>query len=127
MKLRFTAHWTRILNDSAVCKRTILFEGQVVGHISKFEQFGEPEISYWIGKEYWGKGIATSALSAFLHTVTERPLYGRAAKDNLASQRVLEKCGFTLQGCNRDFANARGEEIEEVIFTLTATPGNGTG
>jgi RimJ/RimL family protein N-acetyltransferase len=80
--------------------------------------FGEPEISYWLGKDYWGKGVATAALSAFLDHVEMRPLYARVAKDNLASQRVLEKCGFTVDGEDKGFSNARGVEVEEVILIV---------
>jgi len=40
------------------------------------------------------------------------------AKDNIASVRVLEKCGFVISGYDQGFANARGEEIEEVIMIL---------
>jgi RimJ/RimL family protein N-acetyltransferase len=61
----FAAHWTKILGDDTITKKTILFEGQVVGYVVSFERFGKPEVSYWIGKEYWGRGIATTALSEF--------------------------------------------------------------
>lgn len=114
----FTAHWTKILSDDTITNNTILFEGHVVGHIASFERMGQPEVTYWIGKEYWGKGIATRALPEFLSQLKTRPLYARAAKDNIASIRVLEKCGFTISGYDRGFANARGEEIEEVILEL---------
>lgn len=114
----FTAHWTKILNDDTITKKTILFEGQVAGHIASFERFGKPEVTYWIGKEYWGKGIATKALSEFLDYLKTRPLYARAAKDNIASIRVLEKCGFTISGEDKGFSNARGEEVEEFILKL---------
>jgi RimJ/RimL family protein N-acetyltransferase len=115
----FTAHWTKIMADDAIIIKTILFAGQLVGHVSSFEQFGQREVSYWIGKEYWGKGIATMALSAFLDHLKTRPLYARAAKDNIASIRVLEKCGFTICGQDKGFANARGQEIEEFILKLS--------
>ncbi|MGC5327931.1 GNAT family N-acetyltransferase [Brevibacillus sp. SYSU BS000544] len=46
------------------------------------------------------------------------PLYARAVKDNMASIRVLQKCGFKITGTNKGFANARGEEVEEVILRL---------
>jgi RimJ/RimL family protein N-acetyltransferase len=52
-----------------------------------------------------------------------RPIYARVAKDNVASLRVLEKCGFTITGQAKGFANARGEEIEEWILELTAPGG----
>jgi len=116
----FAAHWKRILSDDTVTVKTIVFEGNVVGSVAKFvdEEFGKPEITYWIGKEYWGMGLATKALSKFLGDIRVRPIYGRAAKDNVASIRVMEKCGFTISGYGRGFANARGKEIEEAILKL---------
>lgn len=115
----FMAHWTRLLADDTITKRTILVvDGRVAGNVVSFEWNGKREVGYWIGKEYWGKGLATRALSEFLSIVKTRPLYASAAKDNIASIRVLEKCGFTITGHVRSFANARGKEIEEVILEL---------
>ena len=64
----FMKHWVTILSDSDVKVKTVLFDGQVVGYIARYidKEFGKPEVSYWIGREYWGKGIATGALSEFL-------------------------------------------------------------
>lgn len=95
-----------------------VLEEQIDGHIVSFEQFGQPAVSYWLGQEYWGKGLATAALAAFLEELEVRPLYARAAKDNIASIRVLEKCGFTVIGEEKGFANARGKEIKEFILKL---------
>lgn len=119
----FMAHWARILNDKTNTIQTILFNSQVAGSVAcyKDEEFGELEITYWIGREYWGKGIATRALSIFLDLVPIRPLYGRAAKDNLASLRVMQKCGFTICGEGKGFAYARGKEVEEYILKLEAS------
>lgn len=89
--------------DKDIIKQTIIVENNVVGHILRFEQFGEPEVSYWIGKEYWGKGIATKALREFLKHITIRPLYARAAKDNAGSLKVLKKCGFIITGEDSGF------------------------
>ncbi|MBJ8054119.1 GNAT family N-acetyltransferase [Bacillus cereus] len=114
----FTTQWNKILTDKDIMKQTIIIENNVVGHISRFEQFGEPEVSYWIGKEYWGKGIATKALREFLKHITIRPLYARAAKDNAGSLKVLEKCGFVITGEDSGYSNARGEDVEEFILTL---------
>lgn len=119
----FMAHWTKILDvedDETRIIKTILFGGQVVGHVFSYEdeELGGPEVSYWIDKAYWGKGIATRALAAFLLEIKVRPLYGRAAKDNTGSVRVLEKCGFVRIGEGKGFANARGAEIEEFILKL---------
>lgn len=114
----FTAHWAKIMGDPTIIIKTILFDGQVAGNIVSFEQSGKPLVGYWLGKEYWGRGIATKALSEFLGHVTARPLYAHVAKHNLASIRVLEKCGFTISGYDKILANARGEEVEEVILKL---------
>ena len=116
----FMAHWTRILSDETITIQTILFNGQVAGSVASYTdaEFSELEITYWIGREYWGKGIATRALSMFLDHVAVRPLFGRAAKDNIASLRVMQKCGFTICGEGKGFAYARGEEVEEVILKL---------
>ncbi|PEU18115.1 MULTISPECIES: GNAT family N-acetyltransferase [unclassified Bacillus (in: firmicutes)] len=114
----FTTHWNKILMDEDIIKQTIIVKNNVVGHILRFEQFGEPEVSYWIGKEYWGKGIATKALREFLKHITIRPLYARAAKDNAGSLKVLEKCGFIIIGEDSGFSNTRGEDVEEFIFTI---------
>jgi RimJ/RimL family protein N-acetyltransferase len=119
----FEEHWKRILGDKTVVIRTVLFDGHVVGSVARYVdiEFRRPEVTYWIGKEYWGKGIATKALSKFLGgELKDRPIYARSAKDNIASIRVLEKCGFKIVSYGRGFANARGKEIEEVILELRA-------
>ena len=125
-KEAFAAHWNRILNDDRVLVKTIVFDGHVVGSVATFvdKEFGKPEVTYWIGKEYWGMGLATYALTRFLRDVTVRPIYGRAAKDNVASIRVLEKCGFRMFGQSKGFANARGAVVEEVILELSDPSAN---
>jgi RimJ/RimL family protein N-acetyltransferase len=120
----FMAHWSRILGDERIIKKSIVVEGRLAGHVLSFEQFGEREVSYWIGKEYWGRGIATKALTLFLEELKVRPLYARAAKDNVASLRVLAKCGFKVVGEDRGYANARGAEIEEYVLKLEPTAGS---
>jgi RimJ/RimL family protein N-acetyltransferase len=115
----FMAHWRRILTDETTINQTILFNGQVAGSVSSYEEAGKPEVTYWLGKEYWGKGIATSALKEFLAQKNQiRPIYARVAKDNIGSRRVLEKCGFKIIGESKGFANARGQEIEEFLLEL---------
>jgi RimJ/RimL family protein N-acetyltransferase len=80
---------------------------------------GDREITYGIARQFWGRGLATEALRAFLALDTERPLRARAAKDNIGSLRVLAKCGFEVTGEEIGFANARGQEIEEVVLRLS--------
>ena len=116
----FLTHWQRILADATTINKTIVSDERVVGSVSSYEDDGRPEVTYWIGREYWGRGFATRALTEFLQQVnTVRPIYARVAKDNLASRRVLEKCGFRVIGEASGFANARGEEIEELILVLS--------
>lgn len=115
----FDAHWRKKLNNPDVTIRTIVWNNQVAGYISNNQDFPFPEVSYWLGKAFWGKGIATQALRDFLANVTiYRPLYARAAFDNLASLTVLEKCGFVAVGQARVYANTRGEEIYEWVLEL---------
>src|SRR5512138_829511 len=73
----FMAHWIRIMADDSIQIKTILFNGDVAGNIVCFVQLGHREVGYWLGKEYWGKGIATQALGDFLKCIGTRPLYAR--------------------------------------------------
>lgn len=114
----FAERWKRILGDDTIVKKTIIIDGRIAGHVSCFERSGFPEVTYWLGREYWGRGFATVALHELLRMVAQRPMYARAAKDNVASIRVLEKCGFQLCGEERAFANARNGEIDEVVMRL---------
>jgi RimJ/RimL family protein N-acetyltransferase len=116
----FMAKWSRILGDDSITKKAILVDGQVAGNVLSFMApwSGKREVSYWLGRQFWGQGIATQALTELLACVKTRPLYARAAKDNLASVRVLEKCGFTISGYDKSFSDARGEEVEEVLLEL---------
>jgi RimJ/RimL family protein N-acetyltransferase len=115
----FMAHWrTRVLGDESVDKKTILVDGQVAGNVVSFERDGVREVGYWIGREYWGKGVGSRALSAFLGQVRVRPLYAHVAKHNVASRRVLEKCGFTTVGEDRAPAPTGGEEVDEFVLKL---------
>ncbi len=112
------AHWTRLMHNPAIVYRTILADGQIAGSLVYFEMFEQRQVGYWLGREYWAKGIATRALMLFLDLLPERPLYARTAFDNLGSQRVLQKCGFRLIGTDSGYANARRAEIEEYVFKL---------
>jgi RimJ/RimL family protein N-acetyltransferase len=107
------AHWHKVLADDTAIARTIVFEGQVAGNIGSWTQDGVSMVGYWIGRNFWGKGIATSALSRLLEEVRTRPLYAHVAVGNIASKRVLEKCNFTV-------VDRRKEEdgVEEEVLVL---------
>jgi RimJ/RimL family protein N-acetyltransferase len=117
----FREHWAKILRNDAITKRTITLDSAVVGHIASFDRDADREITYWIGRPYWGRGIATRALTEFLLQNPSRPLHARVAKDNVASLRVLQKCGFSIVGEDSGFANARGKETEEFILAIHGT------
>jgi RimJ/RimL family protein N-acetyltransferase len=106
----FMAHWNRILRDESVVKKTVLFEGEVAGNIVSFMNSGEREVGYWIGREFWGRGVATRALAGFLRLEARRPLYAGVARHNVASIKVLENCGFRVSG----------EEPDGLILELEA-------
>jgi RimJ/RimL family protein N-acetyltransferase len=104
----FQSHWKKNLAVESNRNQTILYQGEVAGYIVSFLMDGKREVGYWLGREFWNQGITSSALKIFLQQEKTRPLYGVVAKHNAGSKRVLEKCGFQLQG----------EETEEFIFIL---------
>jgi RimJ/RimL family protein N-acetyltransferase len=121
----FERRWSRLRADETVLTRVIVVDDEVAGTIGSWGEPGEREVTYWIGRSYWGKGIATDALNAFLAVERSRPLHARVASDNVASRRVLEKCGFGIIATERNVAEARSSEIEELVLRLEelASPG----
>lgn len=115
-KAAYIAKHTKLMAEPSVNNQTIMLGDKIVGTVAKFVIEGDAEITYWIDKPYWRKGIATQALAEFLTIEHSRPIFGRVAFDNWGSQRVLEKCGFVKIGTDRGFANARQMEIEEFIY-----------
>jgi len=118
----FMAQWTKSMADETTTLQTIMFDGSVVGNIVCWEQSGQRSVGYWIGREYWGKGIASEALSQFLDHVKLRPLVAHVAKHNSASLRVLQKCGFTISSENKCPGVNDGSD-EEYILTLDTSEG----
>ena len=114
----FERRWSRIRADETMLARVIVVDDGVAGTIGSWGEPGEREVTYWIGRSYWGNGIATDALNAFLAVDPSRPLYARVASDNVASRRVLEKCGFRVIATERSVAEARSAEIEELVLRL---------
>ena len=110
---------TRHLTDPTINMWTIKANDEIVGSVAKFVIENDAEITYWIDRKFWGQGIATTALKKILKIEQIRPIYGRVAFDNYASQKVLEKCCFVKIGKEKGFANARQTEIEEYIYKLT--------
>jgi len=116
-KEAFYAHSKKIMADETVIFKAIVFDGQLTGSIVSWEMAGEREVGYWIGKEYWGRGIATKALAEYVELVTQRPLYAHVAQHNVGSRRVLEKCGFTVIG-EDSYTNPAGMDVQEFMLKL---------
>ncbi len=129
----FMAHWSKLMADDALTLRTIVIkslspplqggagggnsEGQVAGYISSWQQDNQQLVAYWIGKNFWGRKIASQALAEFLHIVTTRPLFAHVAIHNIASIRVLEKSGFTISSDETKSSTA-SDGVEEVVMKL---------
>ena len=114
----FLDKMARIRADTSSSNRVIEVDGAIAGTISSFRIDDQLEVTYWVDRTQWGKGIASAALRILVAETAERPVYARAASDNLGSLRVLEKAGFRRIGVDRGFAPGRGEEIEETILRL---------
>jgi RimJ/RimL family protein N-acetyltransferase len=119
----FDAHMRRVRSAPENLLRAVTVDKKFAGTVASFIIDGDTEVTYWIDRRYWGRGIATRALELLLELETTRPLHARAASDNPASLRVLAKAGFVPIGTELSFANARGEEIEETILLLAEPSG----
>ena len=114
----FFEHWHRIMADDACIVKTIVSDGEVAGNVLSFERAGKQLVGYWLGREYWGRGLATQALAELVEeVVTVRPLYAEVATTNIGSIRVLEKCGFTVVGSTTEQDETFGE-IELLVMEL---------
>jgi len=107
----FDAHWRRVLANPSNVVRVIEADGEVAGNIGSWEQDGQRFVGYWIGRDYWGRGLASAAL-AELAAELPRPLHAWVARSNVGSIRVLEKCGFARVA-------ERTTDIEELLYELS--------
>ena len=119
-KDQFAAHWAKVRADDALVARTIVADGLVAGNIGCWPQHGQQLLGYWVGREWWGRGVATRALVLLVDEVSIRPLYAHVAAHNVGSIRVLEKCGFQRDRVQEATAPASDDDIEEFIFVLNA-------
>jgi len=117
-RVAFDAHMARIRSLSDNTLRAVTEDGRLVGTISSYVIEGDTEVTYWIDRAAWGRGIASHAMALLLELVTVRPLYGRAVSDNVGSLRVLEKSGFRIVGTETSFAPGRNGDVEETILQL---------
>jgi len=102
-------------------------DGQYAGgagfQIGKAEEHITAEIGYWLGRRYWGRGIATGVVSARVQWIFEHHpeiirLQACTYHTNPASARVLEKNGFRLEGVMRRSVTKRGNILDKNIYAL---------
>jgi RimJ/RimL family protein N-acetyltransferase len=118
-RAHFDAHLARVRTDPRITHRAITCDGRLAGSIASFVVDGDTEVTYWIDRPLWGRGVGSAALALLLTVVPVRPLHARVASDNAGSRRVLEKAGFRAIGTEISYAAARRTEIEETILRLT--------
>lgn len=114
----FETHWAKVRADPTNRVRVITVDGAVAGYVCAFEQGGERQVGYWVGRAFWGKGLATAALRAFLSVETRRPLHAHAAVGNVGSLRVLEKSGFSRVAKVEDVSVRGGPAVDEFVYRL---------
>jgi RimJ/RimL family protein N-acetyltransferase len=80
------------------------------------------EIGYWLGREWWGRGVATAAVTHFVPWVAQTfgfsRLFAEVFETNPASMRVLEKCGFRREGILRGHAFKDGRYLDQVVYGI---------
>jgi RimJ/RimL family protein N-acetyltransferase len=113
----FMTHWAKVRSEPSNITRTIVYDGQVAGNIGSWIGDGKRLVGYWVGREFWGRGVATAALAAFVAEIKERPLYAFVASHNISSIRVLEKCEF-VPSSEHDHEIAGEDGIHEVLYVL---------
>ena len=113
----FVKHWAKLRREPSKIIRTIVCDGQVAGNIGSWIAENRRLIGYWIGREFWDRGVATAALAAFVAEFKERPLHAFVAEHNVGSIRVLEKCNFVLSP-EHDPSIAGEDGIHELLYML---------
>jgi len=108
----FVAHQAKIGANPDMLKQTVVVDGEVAGDIGSWPDEADRNVGYWIGRDFWGRGVATAALRAFLELETTRPLTAHVAVHNLGSRRVLEKCGFVV------VREQHADDVDELVTSL---------
>jgi RimJ/RimL family protein N-acetyltransferase len=97
---------------------TVTERGGFAGTAAVFSVGSDREVSFWIARHAWGRGVATAALRLLLLREPERPLFARVAAHNAAAIAVFEKSGFTEVSRNIVYAPGLRREAEEVVYAL---------
>ena len=113
-------------NSYQQCVKAIVVEGEAVGSIGVFMQRDvyckSAELGYWLGEEYWGKGIMTEAIKEICNIAFRNydivRIYAEPYATNKGSRRVLEKAGFELEGIFKKSVFKNGEIIDSHMYAL---------
>ena len=80
------------------------------------------EIGYWLGEAFWGRGIATAALRGVTRYAVETlglaRIFATPFSGNRASQRVLEKAGYSLEGTSKRSAIKNGQILDQLVYAF---------
>ncbi|UQU68006.1 GNAT family N-acetyltransferase [Couchioplanes caeruleus] len=117
-RAEFDAHMRRLRTSPEIDLWAVTADGELAGTIASFPVGTDTEITYWFGRSWWGRGVATAAVRLYLGTLAVRPITARAASDNAGSLAVLRKAGFRKVGTEVAYATGRGAEIEETVLRL---------
>ena len=108
------------------CNRAIVINDQCIGTIGatfgKAEHQFTAEIGYWIGQDYWGRGIVSKAVKMFTRFLFSsydlKRVFAPVAHENVASIAVLRKCGFVCEGVFHNNMYLRGEFYDEHVYAI---------
>ena len=114
----FDAHFARLRTEPDILLFAITVDGELTGTVASFAVGDDTEITYWLDRAWWGRGIATRAVELLLEVLPVRTITARAASDNAGSLAVLHKLGFRPVGKEVAYATGRGREIEETVLRL---------
>lgn len=100
--------------------------GEAVGGIGYTIQYDvarrSAEVGYWLGEDFWGRGIATEALIAVTdHAFANHDLcrvFAHVFDWNQASARVLQKAGYAFEGRMRKSVTKEGQTIDQLMYAM---------
>jgi RimJ/RimL family protein N-acetyltransferase len=114
----FDAWLGRVRGAADADTHVVTEDGGFAGTIASFAVEGDREVSYWIARHAWGRGVATEALRLLVAREPVRPLFARVAAHNKGSIAVLEKNGFTEVSRMTSYAPGLTRDIEEIVYVL---------
>ena len=123
------AHWWVFTGSKIGIVKAIEYNGTLIGCVGAdrgvFEYQRSAEVGYWSAKDYWGQGFATQAIKQFIPCVFETSdivrLFASVFSPNTASERVLTKCGFTLEAIQKRAIFKEGKFYNSHLFSLLRT------